>query len=468
MMGRVVLVAVAAAVLRIVLFAGVELYEDEAYYWLWSRRLAFGYFDHAPMVSWMIRASSGLLPGELGVRMACVICGALAVVLTALIARELCHDERAPWIAALLAATAPMLILTGGLAQPDAPATAAYAALCWCLCRARGPGWLLAGVAWGLALLSKYPAYFLAPGLAVLFVWDRTFRAELRTKWPWLGGAVAVLVFLPNLWWNAQHDFITFTFGVRRAFGGHASLGRLLELAGALLVGAGPLAATMGIVALVRASSAAARRVAVATLVPIGCFAGSAVLRGIEPNWPALLYPGLCAATGAVLSTMSARWRTRLVVGSVAFGCVLTAVAAAELRHPRLLSPDRPPLRRIVAGRDVAAKVHHVVGGATDQFIIPSRYQLAAVLAFYGGWTRFGPSYNRPSQLDIWNERPRPGEPIVVVSYERVDPLAVERLGLVGKMLDTVVPVEWRGRRLYNIGVATFAAQRATPAAAAR
>jgi len=56
MMGRVVLVAVAAAVLRIVLFAGVELYEDEAYYWLWSRRLAFGYFQmgYASALAWVL------------------------------------------------------------------------------------------------------------------------------------------------------------------------------------------------------------------------------------------------------------------------------------------------------------------------------------------------------------------------------------------------------------------------------
>src|SRR5207244_232238 len=160
--------------------------------------------------------------------------------------------------------------------------------------------------------------------------------------------------------------FITFTFGVRRAFGGHASLGRLLELAGGLLVGAGPVVAVLGIGALVRASSTAARRVAVATLVPVGCFAYSAVLRGIEPNWLAFLYPGLCAASAAALLRMPARWRTRLVVGSVAFGCLLTVVTAAELRHPRLLSPARPPLRRILAGRDLVAKVQHALGGRTE------------------------------------------------------------------------------------------------------
>ena len=461
-MWPIVLVAAAAAVVRVLLFAGVELYEDEAYYWLWSRHLAFGYFDHAPMVAWLIRASSWLLAGELGVRIAFVICGAVAVALTALIARELSDAPGAPLVAALLAASAPMLILTGGMALPDAPATAAYAALCWFACRARGARWLLVGAAWGAALLSKYPAYFLAPGIVLLLAWDREFRADVRTKWPWLAGAVAFLIFLPNLWWNAHHDFITFTFGVRRAFGGHASLWRLLELAGGLLVGAGPVVAVLGISTLVTASSTAARRVAVATLIPVGCFAYSAVLRGIEPNWLAFLYPGLCAASAAALLRMPPRWRTWLVAGSVAFGCLLTVVTAAELRHPRLLSPARAPLRRILAGRDLVAKVQHALGDRTEAFVFPSRYQLASYLAFYGGWQRFGPTFGRPSQLDIWNETPRPGEPIVVVTYERVDPAIANRLGLVGQTIDTVVEVEWHGQPLYKVGVAKFAGQRST------
>jgi hypothetical protein len=50
-----------------------------------------------------------------------------------------------------------------------------------------------------------------------------------------------------------------------------------------------------------------------------------------------------------------------------------------------------------------------------NPFVYPSTYQEAAELAFYAGWTRFGPASERPSQLDLWNEHPRPGDPFLAV-----------------------------------------------------
>ena len=460
-LGGIALVAVAAVAVRLVLFLGVPLYEDEAYYWLWSRHPAFGYFDHPPMVAWVIAASSPLVPGELGVRLGFLVCSGLVVVLTALIAREMSPAPAAPVIAAVLVASAPMHVLVGGLALPDSPTALAYAALCWLACRARGRRFILVGLAWGLALLGKYPAYFLVPGILVLVAWDRSFREELRTPWPWLGGLTALLVFLPNLWWNAHHGFITFTFGVHRAFDGHAGAVRLLEFAGLLVIGAGPVAALAGVPALVRGASTPVRRVAAATLAPLACFAISATLRGIEPNWLVFLYPPLCAAGGAALAALAPRRRTALLAAWVALVALATAVTARELRDPRWLSVTRPPLRRILAGPEVAAGVQQALGSRAEAFVIPSRYQLAAYLAFYGGWRRFGPSFARPSQLDLWDEKPAPGEPVVVVAFDHLPPDLEARLGVVGKTVDTVVDVDWRGRPLYRVAVARFAGQRA-------
>jgi dolichol-phosphate mannosyltransferase len=143
---------------------------------MWSRHPATGYFDHPPMVAWLVRAGTAFLPGELGVRILFVACGALAVVFAGLLARELSDDPRAPPVAAALAATSPILVLTGGLALPDAPVEAAYAAATWLVARARGRGWITAGVAVGLALLSKYTAALLAPALLLLVVLDRELR----------------------------------------------------------------------------------------------------------------------------------------------------------------------------------------------------------------------------------------------------------------------------------------------------
>src|SRR5262245_26213898 len=147
-------VAAAAFVGRLALFAGLDLYADEAYYWTWSLRPAFGYFDHPPMVAYLAWLGA-LLPGEVGVRAPFALCGALVVVFAAYMARALSDRPRAPLAAALLAATVPMLTLGGALALPDAPLEAAFAAATWLLLTARGRTWLLVGLAAGLALLSK-------------------------------------------------------------------------------------------------------------------------------------------------------------------------------------------------------------------------------------------------------------------------------------------------------------------------
>jgi len=64
-------------------------------------------------------------------------------------------------------------------------------------------------------------------------------------------------------------------------------------------------------------------------------------------------------------------------------------------------------------------------------------------------------------KMSALEESPR-FEPIVVVTYERVDPAIANRLGLVGQTIDTVVEVEWHGQPLYKVGVAKFAGQRST------
>src|SRR5512137_2473302 len=240
-------IALGAAAFRLLLFLGLDLYADEAYYWMWSRRPAFGYFDHPPAVAWLIRASTAVLPGELGVRILFLACGALAVVFAALLAREMSDDPRAPAVAAALAATSPMLMLTGGLALPDAPVEAAYAGATLLLARARGRGWITAGVLVGLALLSKYTAALLAPALLVLVLLDGELRRELRTPWPWLGGAVAVLVFLPNLLWNASHGWVAIVVQGRHGLGSHATLRSVLEFLGGLIGGAGVVALPLGL-----------------------------------------------------------------------------------------------------------------------------------------------------------------------------------------------------------------------------
>lgn len=416
-------VAAAAVALRALAFGGLDLYTDEAYYWLWSTRPAAGYFDHPPMVAWIIWVSSRLLPGELGVRLLFLLLGGLTILFAALAAWELSQEPRAPVHAALLTASAPMLHLGGAMALPDGPVAAAFTASLWLLARARGARWLWAGVAVGLALLSKYTAALLAPALLVLVLWDSDLRQQLRTPWPWLGGAVAVLVFLPNLAWNAGHGFIAILFQLRHGFRTGTTLREFLEYVGAVLGSGGLLSVPLGLWLAVRARSPAERRLAAAVLVTIAVTLYSAWRGSAEVNWPSHAYPALAALAGAWLARRPARAAARITGVQAVLGLLVIVGFAVEMHTPRLLR-GTVVVRRFHAGKELGrlakeaavegcAAIGNPAGCTADPFVYPSAYQYAGHYAYYAGWTRMGPAEERASQLDLWNDTPRPGEPFL-------------------------------------------------------
>ena len=423
--GAVWAVALGAGALRLLLFLGLDLYADEAYYWLWSRHPAAGYFDHPPMVAWLVWLGSRAVQGELGVRLPFIACGVLAVVFAGLIARELSDDPRAPVTAALLAAAAPILTLTGGLALPDAPVEAAYGAATWLVARARGRTWAWAGVAVGLALLSKFTAALLAPALLLLVVLDPELRAELGSPWPWVGAVVAVGLFLPNLLWNATHDWIAVRFQLRHGFESTVTLRSVLDYAGGLLVGPGPVALLLGVSWLVRARSSAGKRVAAATFLPMLVTFAAATRSPVEANWGALVYPALAGAAAAALAGFGPRARRVLLGFSVGLGALAALAFGLEVRNPTLVPADTPFVQRFRGWREYGAKARLAAGRACaaigdprgcsgpEAFVFPVSYQEASELAYYAGWTRFGPAANRPSQLDLWDESPAPGSPVL-------------------------------------------------------
>jgi 4-amino-4-deoxy-L-arabinose transferase-like glycosyltransferase len=416
-------VAAAAFVGRLAIFAGLELYADEAYYWTWSLRPAFGYLDHPPMVAYLAWLGS-FLPGEVGLRVPFALCGALVVVFAAHAARALSDRPRAPLAAALFAATLPMLTLGGALVGPDAPLEASSAAATWLLLTARRRTWLLIGLAAGLGLLSKYSIGLFAPSVLVAGLLDSTLREQLRTRWPWLGVLVAALVFAPCLAWNAMHDFISIRFQSAHALGGKSAG---LDFFGGVLAGVGPIVLVAAAVFLARARTVPARRLLAVTAVPLVVVGAIALRSHVHANWPAFVYPGLCAAAGAFAATLGAR-AARMVVGTaVALGVGLALVYAVELRGPLLLRPKWSPIERFHGWRDIAAEAHRVLGEPVP-FIVASNYQVAAQLAYYGNFRRFGPTFHRRSQFSLWNDVPAPGERVVVISRQPTSPHPLDRI----------------------------------------
>ena len=146
-----------------------RFFPDEAYYWVWSSRLAGGYFDHPPAIAILIRAGAWLT-APLGVRFMPILAGFVATLATAATARRLGGD-RAALHAAVLIACIPLTAAALSLATPDAPLLAATSLGLYAVVRvlehsprsrASFAWWIAAGLALGLALCSKYTPVVLA------------------------------------------------------------------------------------------------------------------------------------------------------------------------------------------------------------------------------------------------------------------------------------------------------------------
>jgi 4-amino-4-deoxy-L-arabinose transferase-like glycosyltransferase len=381
---------VALTALRLAVAATAPLAPDEAYYWVWSRALAPGYLDHPPMIAFWIAAGTALLGDTaLGVRLLGPLGAAVGSVMLWDAGRRL-FDARAGLAASLLLNATLLLGVGAVTATPDTPLLLFWVAALWAVVRAEKSGdgrwWLLVGLFAGFALLSKYTAALLGLGLALWLMFSA--RHWLSTRWPWLGGAVALLCFAPVLWWNVEHDWVSFAKqGGRVGDSQGLQLRYLAELLGSQIGLATPL-----VFGLCVAGTALAvrrwrdpRHALLAALILPGAvlFLWQALGERVQGNWPAILYPAAALAAGALAS----RW-TRSAAG-LGFAITAAVYVQASLAPLPLQLPRRydPTLIRMGGFDALAAEI----AARRPAAVVGDDYALISTLAF-----------RLPSGIEVW------------------------------------------------------------------
>jgi dolichol-phosphate mannosyltransferase len=216
------MVAVLTA-LRISLCGILELLPEEAYYWTYAKHPALGYFDHPPMIAWIITVGTALFGDTaLGVRFMTIVLWIATAGLLFLTGR-MWFERRIARVATLFFTLLPIYVGAGLIVTPDGPLLFFWLATLYLISKAlhtgRGGWWLLAGVTFGGALLSKYYALLLAPSLLGFLLLSPTQRHWLRRPQPWLALPIALLVFSPVIIWNAHHEWASFLFQSTRTAG---------------------------------------------------------------------------------------------------------------------------------------------------------------------------------------------------------------------------------------------------------
>ncbi len=315
-----VLTVLGLVALRLAAAAFTPLTFDEAYYWMWSRHLAGGYYDHAPAVAWVIRAGT-MLAGdtEFGVRVVSILL-ALPMSWAVYRAAELLFGGRRIGATAAILLNVTMIVAVGTLiVTPDAPLMVASSFVLLALAKVaasgRGVWWLGVGVAVGLALLSKYTALLFGPAILIWLVIVPRLRRWLISPWPYLGGVVAFAVFAPVILWNADHDWVSFIKQLGRARIESFRASYLLELIPTQVAFATPFVfglGAMGLYALTRRDTGAlTSRALIQSMIwtPVTYFAWHALHARVEANWLSPLYPAFTIA--AAVAANRTQWAAR-------------------------------------------------------------------------------------------------------------------------------------------------------------
>ena len=429
----------AATALRLVITARVPLVDDEAYYWVWSQRLAWGYADHPPAIGALIRVTTTLLgDGPLGVRAGPILLNLGTAWLLYDLGRAMFSPEVGA-LAALWLQTIPLFSIGAILSFPDAPFIFFWLLAMWALWRARGGGglayWILAGTAAGLAALSKVAALFLWIALAGYLVWGEKGVRWWRRPAPYVAAAIAIALVLPMLRWNAAHGDIM----VRKARDPYVWVKtdvpalNALAYAGAQLAYFGPLTA-----ALLVASLAAAWRgpravdqryiYAVWLAIPLMGFFTALSFEGIaKPHWMAPGYLVALIPAAALWTGIRHRpwWRR---VGKVTITVNLILIAALGGFGLWLGRPAAPERHAWPAFAERLQQVVNATPSAPGRFVLAPDYQTAAQIEYYLRGTVVATPFGFDG-YEVWVPHRRlTGWNAVVLTTDQTPGLALERM----------------------------------------
>ena len=217
-----------------------ELQDDEAYYWVYGQYLDWGYFDHPPMIGLLVKMGYSIFPNELGVRLFPLLLHVLSLVII-----EKLTSKKNPYLFYVIALSIAVLQVSGFAAVPDIPLI--FFTALFFLCYKRfvnsytiGTA-LLLGISMTLLFYSKYHAV-----LIIFFTFLSNIRLVTRYQ-AWIAVITALALFAPHLWWQYQHDWVSFRYHLfesnvnayKFSFTGDYIIGQLLlpgPIAGFLLL----------------------------------------------------------------------------------------------------------------------------------------------------------------------------------------------------------------------------------------
>lgn len=382
-----------------------ELSLDEPYYWLWSKHPDLSYYDHPPMVAYLIAVSTFFGDTERLTRLPAILCAGGATWYIYAITSNVMNDKRAGLWSAALVSVIPIFSVGAFITTPDSPLLLFWSAALYYALRlvdTQEPRHFYAvGFFFGLSMLSKYTAALFAPAFFLFLAVSPENRIWLFRREPYMAFILGLILFSPVLVWNFNHDWISFGFQLRHGFAGGDRnwLGDFLEFWGGQ---AGFYGVFTFIVLAVSAFGLGwlgvkEKRDDYLLLSMMSAplflfFVANSLQSRMEGNWSAPAY--VAAIAGAPVFIWRIADKYHLGAGmlakvgfyfALAFSLLLTVYVHVQIVNPVLPMPQKREISRRVYGWKALAKETsgRFKGLGDGAFILTGRYQISSLLRFY-------------------------------------------------------------------------------------
>jgi hypothetical protein len=374
---------------------------DELYYLACGRHPALGYVDFPPLVPLLARVETGLLgvtPWTL--RLLPSLLGGFLVVLSGLYVRRLGGSLRLQGIALLSAMAAPFLLGSNWVFQTVTFDQVTWmVAMYWFLCLVIDPRpryWIYLGMTLGIGLEVKYTIAGLIVGIVAAILLTSSLRSELRTIHPWIGVAIALLIFAPNLAWQVVEGFPSVTYVLHHGSSGGGPLVYLVQF-GVYFFFLIPVW-LVGMVSLFR--SPLLRPLGIACAVPLVIFLFFGKSYYAAGTIPVALAQGLMAISRIERPRLRSGLEIAVVVATVlefvTFFFLVVPVTPPDRIHTTRLDTVNEVFADSVGWDDIAKQVTTIYDG-----LPASERDHTVIISAYYGVPGALQVYDRPSDLPV-------------------------------------------------------------------
>lgn len=407
----------------------LDVHPDMADHWVWSRFLQWGYYEHPPMVALTMRiltmiAGSGVMTLKIG-----SILFSVGILLLCYRVGVLYFDRKVALIFVLILETTPYFSMGSVFWHIDQPYMVFWLGGVYTIGRYTKSGntnwFFLFGVIAGLGALSKYTMILLPVCLLVWCVINKEARRLLINWRVYLAAIIALAIVSPNLYWNSQNDWRTFTYVLEKGLTGSKHGENFIQFFFSQFL-------LFSLVYSVYFWSAVVRRrmkaghmsdpekggrlahsfLLITGILPVLNFTVTSFMGSLtDPHWVNVAYFSAFLLLARLISLNMAenpgRKQIWIFSGAVLTNCVLTLFIMSHIlfRVSPVTEASGVSLKKLVGSEETARKIEKLVESHAIEmppFVVSREYQTASGLALYFKNQPMPHSIEKPTR-NVWS-----------------------------------------------------------------